>query len=177
MSIMNYPEENSPDRNPKPADEVIDEVIEDRELKNLLCEWRAPEVTGDLDQRVLTAYRRQFHHRTRWWRWFKGSISLPVPVAAIAALLLCATSYLAMRKAASYSFEVPPIAAPVKIVEVPVPVIREKIVTRIVYKNRIRQKAKEGPAPISTTPRSNLANFRPVSKLEIIVTPGGNDEK
>lgn len=170
---MNYLEENSPDRNPKPADENI----EDRELKSLLCEWRAPEVTGSLDQRILSAYRRRFHHRPWWRRWLTASISLPVPVAAIAVLLLCATSYLAMRKAASYPLEVPPIAAPVKIVEVPVPVFREKIVTRVVYKNTSRQKAKEGSPPISTTPHSNLANFRPVSKLEIIVTPGGNDEK
>jgi hypothetical protein len=173
MSIMNYLEENSPDRNPKPADAII----EDRELKSLLCEWRAPEVTGSLDQRILTAYRLPFHHRPWWRRWLTGSISLPVPVAAIAVLLLCATSYLAMRKAASYPLEVPPIAAPVKIVEVPVPVIQEKIVTRIVYKNTGAQKNKEGLAPISPATRSNLANFRPVSKLEIIVTPGGNDEK
>jgi hypothetical protein len=171
MSIMNYPEENSPDRNPKPADESI----EDRELKSLLREWRAPEVTGYLDQRILTAYRRQFHHKPWWRRWLTGSISLPVPVAAIAVLLLCATSYLAMRRAASYSLEVPPITAPVKIVEVPVPVIREKIVTRVVYKKT--QNAREGPAPVSPAIRSNLANFRPVSKLEIIITPGGNDEK
>jgi hypothetical protein len=170
---MNYSEENSPDRNPRHADEDI----EDRELKSLLCEWRAPEVTGSLDQRILTAYRRQFHARPWWRRWLTGSISLPVPVAAMAVLLLCATSYLSMRRAASYPLEVPPITAPVKIVEVPVPVVQEKIVTRVVYKNTGARKTKEGLAPISPATRSNLAKFRPVSKLEIIVTPGGNDEE
>ena len=35
---MNYLEENSPEQNPKPADEVV----EDRELKNLLGEWSTP---------------------------------------------------------------------------------------------------------------------------------------
>jgi hypothetical protein len=174
---MNYPEENSPDRNPRPADEVTDEFMEDRELKSLLCEWRAPEVTGSLDQRILTAYRRQFHARPWWRQWLTGSISLPVPVAAMAVLLLCATSYLAVRRVASYPPEVPPITAPVKIVEVPVPVVKEKIVTRVVYKNRGARKTKEGLAPISPATLSNLAKFRPVSKLEIIVTPGGNDEK
>jgi hypothetical protein len=169
---MNYLEENSPDRNPKPADEVV----EDRELKNLLGEWRTPEITGSLDQRILTSYRRQVL-RPAWRRWLTGSISLPAPVAVTAALLLCATSYLAARKATSYTLEVPPKTASVKIVEVPVPVVKERIVTRIVYKNTGARKAKEGPAPISTPSRIDLAGFRPVNELKIIVSHGGNDEK
>jgi hypothetical protein len=100
-----------------------------------------------------------------------------VPVAVTAALLLCATSYLAARKATSY----PPGAAPappaVKIVEVPFPVVQEKIVTRVVYKQTDAPKAKGGPAPISPPPRIALANFRPVSEIKIIVSRGGNDEK
>ncbi|MGH9834542.1 MAG: hypothetical protein ACREBD_24165 [Blastocatellia bacterium] len=169
---MNYPEENSPDQNPK----LADEVIEDRELKNLLGEWKTPEVTSSLDQRIFTAYRRRVLHRS-WRRWLTGSISLPVPVAAATALLLCATSYLAMRKATSYSLEVPPTTASVKIVEVPVPVVQEKIVTRVVYKQTGAQKAKEGPAPIAPPPRIDLADFRPVNEIKIIVSHGGNDEK
>ncbi len=170
---MNYVEENSPDQNPKQADEVV----EDRELKNLLSEWRTPEVTSSLDQRILIAYRRQFLHRPWWRRWLTGSISLPVPVAATAALLLCATSYLAMRKEASYTLEVPPTTASVKFVEVPVTVVQEKIVTHVVYKKSDAQKAKEGPAPISPPPRIDLADFRPVNEIKIIVGHGGNNAK
>jgi hypothetical protein len=170
---MNYLEENSPDRNPKPADEVV----EDRELKNLLGEWSPPEITSSLDQRILRSYRRRFLHRPAWRRWLTGSISLPAPVAAAAALLLCATSYLAARNATSRSLEVPLITAPVQIVKVPVPVIQEKIVTRFVYKQTGAKKAKEGPAPISPPTRIDLAHFRPVGEIKLIVIPGGNNEK
>ncbi|HKQ76645.1 MAG TPA: hypothetical protein VJ810_23320 [Blastocatellia bacterium] len=170
---MNFTEENSPDRNPNTADEVI----EDRELKNLLGEWGAPDVTSTLDQRVITAYRRQFIRRPLWRRWLTGSISLPAPVAVAAALLLCATSYLAARKATSYPLAVPPNAPMVKIVEVPVPVIQEIKVTRVVYKNTDARKAKERPASTSLPPRIDLAGFRPVGEIKLIVIPGGNDEK
>jgi len=170
---MNYLEDNSPDQNPKPADELV----EDRELKNLLGEWRTPEITSSLDQQILTSYRRQFLHKPLWRRWLTGSISLPAPVAVTAALLLCATSYLAARKATSYTLEAAPTPLAVKIVEVPVPVIQKEIVTRVVYKNTDAKKAKEGPAPISAPPRIDLADFRPVSEIKIIVSHGGNDEK
>jgi len=170
---MNHLEENSPDRNPKPADEVV----EDREMNNLLGEWRPPDITSSLDQRVLTSYRRQFLHKPLWRRWLTGSISLPAPVAAAAALLLCATSYLAARKATSYTLEPAPAISAVKLVEVSVPVVQQKIVTRVVYKNIGAPKAKETPAPSSLPPRIDLADFRPVSDIKIIVSHGGNDEK
>jgi len=170
---MNYLEENSPDRNPKPADEVV----EDRELKNLLGEWSHPEITSSLDQRILTSYRRQFLHRPLWRRWLTGSISLPAPVAVTAALLLCATSYLAARKATSYPLGPAPTPPAVKIVEVPFPVVQKEIVTRFVYKKPNTQKAKESPAPISPPHRIDLANFQPVSEIKPIVIHGGNDEK
>jgi hypothetical protein len=98
-------------------------------------------------------------------------------VAVTAALLLCATSYLAARKATSYTLESAPTTTTVKFVEVPVPVVKVKIVTRVVYKNTDAKKAKEGPAPISPPPRIDLADFRPVSEIKIIVSHGGNDEK
>src|SRR5262245_35552706 len=177
MTLMNYPDENFPDQSSKPADEVV----EDRELKTLLAEWKAPEVSGSLDQSVLAAYRSQFPRRPprRLWlrQWLAGSIRLPAPVAVATALLLCATSYLAARKATSYSLETPPTTPGIEIVEVPVPLIQKKIVTRVVYKTTEAQKAKESPAPISLPPRIDLADFRPVSEIKIIVSHGGTDEK
>ena len=170
---MNYLDENSPEQNPKPADDVV----EDGELKNLLGEWRTPEITSSLDQRILTSYRRQVLPRPAWRRWLTGSISLPAPVAAAAALLLCATSYLAGRNATSHSLEVPLITAPVQIVKVHVRVIQEKIVTRFVYKQTGAKKAREAPAPISLPSRIDLADFRPVNEIKPIVIHGGNDEK
>jgi hypothetical protein len=102
---------------------------------------------------------------------------LPAPVAAAAALLLCATSYLAMRKATSYTLEGPPTTPQVKIVEVPVPVVQKEIVTRVVYKKTGAQKAKASPAPISPPSLIDLADFHPVNEIKPIVIHGGNDEK
>jgi hypothetical protein len=151
------------------------ELPEDRELNLLLAGWRAPESSVELDQRALESYRRHIHSGRFWRRWLAGSIRIPVPIAAAAVLLLCATSFLAARKAASLSIESPPAAVSTKIVEVPV--FKEKIVTRVVYKNTGAQKAQERSAPVSIPPRIDLADFRPVSEFKIIVSHGGNDEK
>jgi hypothetical protein len=172
---MNY-RENSPNQQVEP-DDVIGT---DRELKNLLNEWIVPEPTAALGERVFSDYRRQFHHRAWWWRWLAGSIRLPVPVAAIVGLLLCATSYLAVRKATTHSVKVEPVSAPVKVVEVPVPVIREKVVTRVVYAKARPQKAKENSAPdflnfvneSKALARADMTDFRPVSEIKIIVIKG-----
>src|SRR5262249_34205982 len=116
--------------------------------------------------------------RRLWLRqWLAGSIRLPAPVVATAALLLCATSYLAARKATSYSLETPPTTPVIQIVEVPVPVVQKRIVTRVVYKKIEAQKANVSPTPSPLIPRSDLADFRPVSEIKIIVSHRGNDEK
>jgi hypothetical protein len=150
---------------------------EDAELNRLLSSWQTPETSGGLDQRVLTSYRRHFNRGRSWRRWLAGSIRIPVPIAAAAVLLLCATSFLAARKATSVSIVNPPAAVPMKIVEVQVPVVQEKIVTRVVYKQTGAQQVKEGLAPISPPLRIDLADFRPVNDIKIIVSKGGNDEK
>jgi hypothetical protein len=153
------------------------DLPEDWELNRLLASWQAPETPGELDQRVLASYRRRFNRGRLWRRWLMGSIRIPVPIAAAAVLLLCATSFLAARKATSFPIEKPPTAVDMKIVEVPVPVVQKEIVTRVVYKKTEAQKAKAGPTPISTPPRIDLADFRPVNEIKPIVIPGGNDEK
>jgi hypothetical protein len=153
------------------------DLPEDGELNRLLASWQTPETPGELDQRVLASYRRHLNRGRLWRRWLTGSIRIPVPIAAAALLFLCATSFLAARKAASFSIESPPAAVHTKIVEVPFPVYQEKIVTRVVYKQTSAQNANKGPAPISPPPRIDLADFRPVNEIKIIVSHGGNDEK
>jgi len=150
---------------------------EDGELNRLLASWQTPETPGELDQRALASYRRHFNRGRLWRRWLAGSIRIPVPIAAGAVLLLCATSFLVARDATSFSITRKSVNVVTKIVEVQVPVIQEKIVTRVVYKNTSAQKAKEGPTPISIPPRIDLADFRPVSEIKIIVSHGGNDAK
>jgi hypothetical protein len=150
---------------------------EDRGLNSLLASWQTPETPGDLDQRVIASYRGHFKRKRLRLSWLTGSIRIPVPIFAAALLLLCATSFIAARKATSGSIENPPPIVDTKIVEIPVPVVQEKIVTRLVYKKTRAQKAKESAAPISPSPRIDLADFRPVNEIKIIVSPGGNDEK
>jgi len=164
---MKYPEENPHVQIPKPADEVE----ADGELKNLLEQWRTPEIPGSLDRRILTAYRRNFHYQSWWRRCLTGSIRLPIPVAAAVLALLCATSYFALRKDTSYHVELKKIVPPVRIVEVPV----EKIVTRVVYKNAVEQKTRKSPAPATANIPADLANFRPVKEIKIIVSQGGEE--
>jgi hypothetical protein len=172
---MNH-QENSSNQQGEPDDGVGT----DRELKNLLNEWIVPEPTAAFSERVFSDYRRRFHHRAWWWRWLAGSIRLPVPVAAMAGLLLCATSYLAVRKATTQPVEVVPVSPPVKVVEVPVPVIQEKVVTRVVYAKARPQKVRESSTPDFLAPldenkaltQTDLTGFRPVSEIKIIVMKG-----
>jgi hypothetical protein len=149
------------------------ELQEDAELNHLLSRWQTPESAAELDQRVLAGYRRHFNRGRLWRHWLTGSIRIPVPIAAAAILLLCATSFLAARKATSFSIESPPTVAPTKFVEIPVPVIQEKIVTRVIYLNA----GQGSPKPDSINPergaknamRPDLAAFRPVEEINIVV--------
>jgi hypothetical protein len=150
---------------------------EDGELNRLLANWQTPETPGELDQRVLTSYRRHFNRGRLWRRWLMGSIRIPVPIAAAALLLLSATSFLAARNATSFPIVNPPAAVDMKFVEVPVPVVQKEIVTRVVYKETDAQRPKKGPASISPPPRIDLADFRPVSQIKPTIIHGGNDEK
>ena len=79
-----------------------------------------------------------------------------------------------------------PTVTPAKIVEIPVPVIQEKLVTRVVYAKARPQKAKEISAPDFLKPideskvlaQADLMGFRPVSEIKIIVIKGDkNNEK
>jgi hypothetical protein len=50
-------------------------------LNTLLREWKAPEPTPGMDERVVDAYRAAFPPRTPAWRGFwKMRISIPVPI-------------------------------------------------------------------------------------------------
>src|SRR5262245_20725284 len=152
------------------------DLPEDGELNRLLASWQTPETPGELDQCVLASYRRHFNRERLWWRWLTGSIRIPVPIATTAVLLLCATSFLAARKATSFSIESQPTVAPTKFVEFPVPVIQEKFVTRVIY-----LKAGQGnPKANSDNPTrgvrnamqsnsASLANFRPVEEINVVV--------
>jgi len=162
-------QENSPNQQVEPDDGTVT----DRELKNLLNEWMGSEPTAALSERVISDYRLQFHHRPWWRRWFAESIRLPVPVAAMGILLLCATSYLAIRKVPTHPVEVKPVRLPPAVVQVPVPVIHEKVVTRVV-RAKVRPKKVEDES--NALAQTDLMGFRPVSEIKIIVVKGRQEK-
>jgi len=146
---------------------------EDLELNRLLANWQTPESPDEVDQRVLASYRRHFNRRRWWRRRLAGSVRIPVPIVTAAVLLLCATSFIAARKETGLSIEPPPPAVATEFIKIPVPVIQEKFVTRVIH-----LKAEKGsPKPDSGNPargannasRPDLAAFRPVEEINIVV--------
>jgi hypothetical protein len=69
----------------------------DPALRQILEEWRLPPATEKLDARVLASYRQLMKTKTWWRRFFAGSISVPVPVAAAILALLLVSAALALR--------------------------------------------------------------------------------
>jgi anti-sigma factor RsiW len=132
-----------------------------------------------------------------WRRAFRTSFSIPVPAAIAAAILLAATSVMAIRSFISQPSPAPVEASAVKIqyVEVPVEkrVVEERIVTRTVYAPR-RARQNNQPAPSiqdlpgmtaqktkdesSNAPRATLNGFQPPPDVKLTVIKGNlNDEK
>jgi len=99
-------------------------------------------------------------------KFFKSSVPVPVPLAIAAIILL---SVIATRKS--------PAPNPV-IVHVPVevPVIQEKTVTQVVYRDRrptSKPSKRTNIAPISENTFANLAGFKPADEVKLTVIKGG----
>jgi hypothetical protein len=117
------------------------EPNEDSELRDLLKEWQAPPVPASLEKRLFGAPRR-------WW-W--ASVRVPLPVACCLALLIAALFW-----RSGQALRLTPARIVIKTERVEVPVAREHVVTKILYKNR------------STRAREHQLTFnelRPVSEL------------
>ena len=114
----------------------------DDELSRLLERWSAPVVPEGLDERVLTAYRRQTGGREPWWsRLFTASVRVPLPVAVGVLMLLIVTAALALRPGVP-----PPTAAG------PSEAVRA---------------ARRGDVPVVS--RTSLAGFQPVTEVTATV--------
>jgi len=152
----------------------------DAELLSLLRHWRVPKTSLELDQRVLAGYRNQISWTDRWRRLFFRPISVPLPLAAAFLLVLV---FLAWRSAVppkALRLEVPTPAR--EFVRVEVPVIREKIVTRTVYRQplKIKDKHMESDRGRSAAVPANgalqslqaavrLADLEPTEKIQLRV--------
>lgn len=130
----------------------LEELDADSELQALLGKWPTPASLRALDQRVLLSYRAQTT-RVPWWRrMLTSTISLPVPVAAALVLVpaLAAAALLGQRQLPAP--QAPPIIVE-RIKAVEVPVVRERVVSRIVYREK-------KPAPASSArPKSALESM------------------
>ncbi len=104
------------------------------ELNELLKSWEVPEAPASLHRRVLSDYRQHVNRVPFWKKLFTSSVRIPMPlILAQAAVLLVAGAFVISSFVTPKPATLPVIAEniPAKIIEVPV--IQEKIVTRIVY--------------------------------------------
>ena len=158
---------------------------EDSELQTLLRQWQLPRGSTELDRRVLTAYRNQVSSDGRWKRLVFRSIPIPLPIAAALLLVLVFLGSRTLRPPTMVRLEVP---APVsEVVRVEVPVVREKIVTRTVYREAPEAKTaskrlqngtvRSTTDPVSKGPRRSqiavqLGDFEPIEKIQLKILKG-----
>lgn len=136
---------------------------------------------------------------SRWWLGVRNlataSVRVPLPVAAAALMLLLAVSsfvvWSARRQVLTAS--VPSTSVITKTIEVPV--IQEKVVTRVVYVEKYRNRTRNAPGRLdqpanaptglaqanpdaSGTPAISLVGFKPTDQVKLKVVKGSyHDEK
>jgi hypothetical protein len=72
----------------------------DPELGRMLSLWRTPAVPEGLDRKILEGFRAATARRAWWRRLFEFSISVPLPVAVAALLLLVVSALVLLRQPA-----------------------------------------------------------------------------
>jgi hypothetical protein len=131
------------------------EPIDRRELSNdeldsMLPEWKSPRAPASL--RAALFSEKEFPGKPGpWWRsiW-TASIRIPLPVAGALAILIALAVWRALTPQ--------PERVVVRTEQVRVPVIKQEIVTKTVYRDRIVK------AP-AATPRPDSDQLQPVAEL------------
>lgn len=109
-------------------------------------------------------------------RFLKSSVPVPVPVGIAVIVLFSLVALFAIRQSAAQPQNPTIVHVPVE-----VPVIQERTVTQVVYRDRRRisrpsKRATITPAPESTFARSrpiNLDGFKPTDEIKLTVIKGG----
>ena len=124
-----------------------------------------------------TAPTREPVGPSRLISFFKSSIRVPVPVAAAAVIVFVVLFSLSFRKSEQPNIQPPSVVH----VPVEVPVFQEKIVTRVVYKERRAQsknptRANLNPNVENTFARiePSLNGFKPAEDVKLTVIKGGS---
>ena len=180
----------------------------DEELRELLRAWEAPGLSHDARVRLLAEFRAGACRAPLWRRALMAELRVPLPLAACALVallsLLAFAAHTATRPAraatavASQTSNTTNVAPSVKVVEVPV--VRERVVTRVVYVERKGRrdargagarpgaalaatgagglKAAGADAPASYFTRVDMEDFQPADEMKIrIVKKGRADER
>ncbi|MBZ5500003.1 MAG: hypothetical protein LAP85_26700 [Acidobacteriia bacterium] len=143
-----------------------------RNFKELLNEWRIPDPPAGLDTRMAATYEKmRFRRMPVWLR----PVRLPAPVLAL--LLILQAASMAVIGHFLYSASPAPILSmPEKVITVPV--VREKVVTQIVYLPAVsagssRERASHATAALENEDQPmELTGFRPVAQLQLHVIKG-----
>ena len=109
-------------------------------------------------------------------RFLKSSVPVPVPLGIAVIILFSLLALFAVRQPAAPSQNPIVVHVPVEI-----PVVQEKTVTQVVYRDRRRvpkssKRAAIAPAPETTFARSqpiNLDGFKPTDEIKLTVIKGG----
>jgi hypothetical protein len=150
----------------------------DTELRELLSAWEAPTPSARSRERLLSDFRARARRAPLWRRALRAELRVPLPVAACALVALLSLLAFAARSSSraprtqtgtteetANAFgpqtsdaargQTPDAATNVKIVEVPV--VQERVVTRVVY---VERKSRRGAGTAGVGPASALASER-----------------
>jgi hypothetical protein len=139
-----------------------------------------PAYHARLDQRIKEFHylqsrarqsAREPGHQRKIPQVFFASLRVPVPVAAAFVLLFVFATLLAFRAPQPLVVASPAPPPTVETRTVTVPVIQEKVITRLVYVGRKR--AKSRGAELKADAASSLAGFRPTDEVKLTVIRGG----
>lgn len=192
---------------PYADDRTSEDAGADAELSALLRTWDAPRQSHASRAHLLADFRASSVRVPLWRRALTASVRVPLPIAACAVIALVASLALVAARArprpATAGTQVSSAAPVVRVVEVPV--IQERVVTRVVYVEKNERDESRGvPAkspvaglatmsarapkpvagsrdagePASFITRVDMNDFRPADDMKIrVIKKGGSDEK
>ncbi len=117
--------------------------LSDGELDELLRKWEAPAAPARLRAAVFPETARPW-----WQRLWQGSIRIPVPAGVVLALLAAV---------AIWRWPAPAPKVVTKTERLEVPVIQERVVNRIVYRDRVPER------------QVDVQKLRPVTELRPVI--------
>ncbi|HEX8500404.1 MAG TPA: hypothetical protein VF659_07440 [Pyrinomonadaceae bacterium] len=132
----------------------------DAELTALLREWEAPSPSDASRARLLAGFRATARPAPLWRRALAAQVRVPLPVAACAALALLLSPLAFGARPWGQDAARPSDAAAepaVRVVEVPV--VQERVVTRVVYVEKKERGGARGAAPQADVGRASFPSL------------------